>query len=220
MGASISIDLRVAELLASRICHDLVGPVSAVNNGMELLQEEMTPGEAADAVRLASDSAAQSAAVLQFYRLAFGMAGSREPPSATELRRVAEAFLARGKVRLDWPETPLPGNAPHDTGKLLLNMLALGVEGLPRGGTLALSAAAVGAGIEARVAASGERAGLREESQAALSDDVPIEELTPRNVQGYFAALLARRLGGRLALERASPDAVTLSATVDSASVG
>lgn len=220
MGAPISIDLRVAELLASRLCHDLVGPVSAVSNGMELLQEEMTPSEAADAVRLASDSAERSSATLQFYRLAFGMAGSREAPSVGELRRVAQAFLGQGKVSLQWPETPLPDNAPQDTGKLLLNLLALGVEALPRGGTLAVTAASAGTGVEAHVAAIGERAGLREETEAALSDDVPVDTLTPRSVQGYFAGLLARRLGGRLALERSGPDAITLSAAIDPATAG
>ncbi len=73
----VQIDLRVAELLASRLCHDLVGPIGAVNNGMELL-EDSDLDMAQDAVRLAGNSAEHASTLLQFFRLAYGMAGSRQ----------------------------------------------------------------------------------------------------------------------------------------------
>lgn len=208
------IDLEVAELLASRLCHDLVGPVGAVNNGMELLEEELAPGTAGDAVRLAAESAERAGAVLQFYRLAFGMAGSREEPDAAELRRLAAAWLARGKTELRWAEGPLPETAPQGLGKLLLNMIALGAEALPRGGAVAVEVRPAAAGVEARVTAAGAGAELREETRAGLDPRADLSALTPRNVQAYLAALLADRLGGGLAAEIPGPDTVILRASL------
>jgi len=82
----VQIDLRVTELLASRLCHDLVGPVGAVNNGLELLADEIDD-MGPEALKLASDSAARAARALQYFRFAYGMAGSRVGGNLDELRQ-------------------------------------------------------------------------------------------------------------------------------------
>src|ERR1700675_4974685 len=69
-------DLDFAALLVSRVCHDLVSPVGAVVNGLEVLEDETDIGMRADALRLVAASAEQAAARLQFARIAFGAAGS------------------------------------------------------------------------------------------------------------------------------------------------
>src|SRR3546814_3632269 len=79
----IKIDLRVAELLASRLCHDLVGPIGAVGNGLELLGDEEF-GMADDAMKLTTSSARQASHILQFFRLAYGMAGACMAPRSEE----------------------------------------------------------------------------------------------------------------------------------------
>ncbi len=206
----IQIDLRVTELLASRLCHDLVGPVGAVNNGLELLEDEEM-GMADDALQLAAKSARQAADILQFYRLAYGMAGGRIGNNPEDLRKLASGYLESTKVGLDWQIGTLPESAPDGLGKLLLNIIMLAEEMLPRGGTLAVAATAGSAGVEAAVTVQGAGARVREESQLGLADDVAIEELTPLNVQGYFTRLLARRLGGDLSVETPAPDSLRFS---------
>ncbi len=207
------IDMRVAELLASRLCHDLVGPIGAVNNGMELLEDEEL-GMPPDAVQLAANSARQAANLLQFYRLAYGMAGARIGADLGDLQELAAGFLASSKTDLDWTIRQVPQGAPEGLGKLLLNMILLAEEALPRGGTLAVALLEGPAGLEASITASGSGARLREESRPALGDNVTIEELTPRNVQGYFTRLLARRMGADLMIDSPGDDSLRLSVTL------
>lgn len=199
------VDLRIAELLASRLCHDLVSPIGAVNNGMELLEEDPDADMLGDAVRLSSGSARQALAVVQFYRLAYGRAGQRLDVPAAELRRLSADFLAPHKTSLVWHAADLD-SAPAGSGKLLLNMLALAMEALPRGGELT-AGAETGDATRLSVGAAGRDAGLRAESRQALGDDVAVDDLTARTVQGHFTRLLARRLGGELTVGDPEPGA-------------
>ena len=194
---SLSVDLRVTELIASRLCHDLVGPIGAVGNGIELIEDE-GPDMAQDALALAAKSATQASNLLQFYRLAYGMAGNIQGTEMAALKTLAENFLDHTKTTLDWALTAPIGDMPTGTGKLLLNLVAMAVEGLPRGGTIKIESAANGDALALQVTAEGIDAGLRPEAKASLADDVQVDELTPRNVHGYVTRLLAKRMGGRL----------------------
>jgi len=196
---TLTADLRVFELLASRLCHDVVGPIGAVNNGMELLEEDDSE-MAGDAIELAAASARQAADALQFYRLAYGMAGTQVDANGPELARVANAFLSKHKARLLWPDGSLPDPAPEGLAKLLLNLAALASESLPRGGEISLSFAPTAGELTVTAAARGESSALRPEVAAALLPDCPIADLTPRSIQGYFTGLLARRAGGALSV--------------------
>ena len=140
----IQIDLRVAELLASRLCHDLVSPVGAVNNGLELMAEDLDPEMLQDALALADKSAKQASATVQFFRLAYGQAGRQVDMGAAELKRLAEGYLTSQKAELAWDADPLVLNGPDGGGKLLLNLIALAVETLQRGGTIRADASADG----------------------------------------------------------------------------
>lgn len=207
------IDMQVAELLASRLCHDLVGPIGAVNNGMELLQDEDL-GMSDDALQLSANSARQAATILQYYRMAYGMAGARIGGDLGDLKELAASYLASSKTSLDWAVGQAPAEAPEGLGKLLLNLIVLGEESLPRGGTLSVALRDGTAGLEVTVTATGTGARLREESQPALVDDVVIEELTPRNVHGYFTRLLAQRMGSDLIVDTPGADRLRLSVTL------
>jgi histidine phosphotransferase ChpT len=209
----LKIDMRVAELLASRLCHDLVGPIGAVNNGIELMQDE-TFGMADDALTLAAKSADQASNLLQFFRLAYGMAGHRQGSDFGPIRELMSGYLSHSKSDLDWAPDPVPEGMPDGTAKLLLNLVALAAEALPRGGTVGVSMQRGGAGFELEVKAVGADAGLRQEAEAALSDDVAIEDLTPRNVHGHFTQLLAKRHGGRLRAEQIGRGALRLAVTL------
>jgi histidine phosphotransferase ChpT len=209
----MKIDLRVAELLTSRLCHDLVGPIGAVGNGLELLGDEEF-GMADDAMKLTTSSARQASNILQFFRLAYGMAGARVGPDYAQLRDLSAALLEPSRTKLDWTSVQAPEGAPDGLAKVLLNMVALGHEALPRGGRLKVAIASAPGSVEARVTAEGQDAHLRPESLAGLQDNVNLDEMTPRGVHGYFTRLVAKRLGGDLVLETPGPDSLMLRVAV------
>lgn len=209
----LMIDIRVAELLSSRLCHDLIGPIGAVNNGIELMQDESF-GMADDALALAAKSADQASNIMQFFRLAYGMAGHRQGGDFGLVRELVTGFLGHSKAELDWPSGPVPDGVPVGTAKLLLNLVALAAETLPRGGTVGVAMSRGSAGFELEVKAVGADAGLRPDAEAALSDGVAIEDLTPRNVHGYFTKLLVKRLGGRMKIEPIGRGALRLAVTL------
>ncbi|SDF55874.1 histidine phosphotransferase ChpT [Limimonas halophila] len=214
---SVPIDLRVAELLASRLCHDLVGPVGAVNNGMELLADDPDGDDMADAVSLAQTSARRAADVLQFYRAAYGRAGDEMDGQPGRVADVGEPFATLHKCRAEWDLQGLRRAPVAGSAKLVLNMLALGVELLPRGGRVT-AAAEPGETLVVRVTARGQGAALRGEARAALDTDADPASLSPRAVHAHFTAVLAHRAGGRLTVDE-GVDEIGLAAALPAAGV-
>ncbi|WP_422367642.1 histidine phosphotransferase family protein [Pelagibius sp.] len=210
----VSIDLRVAELLTSRLCHDLVGPIGAVGNGLELLADDEF-GMADDAMQLTSNSARQASAILQFFRLAYGMAGARVGTDLTPLRDLSAALLEASKSELDWPTVQAPEGLPDGAGKVVLNMVALAHEALPRGGKLAVEISGEAGRCELTVTAVGQDAHLRPESLAGLSNEVDIGELSPRGVHSYFTRIVAKRLGSDLDIETPGEDSIRFKVVVN-----
>lgn len=209
----LKIDVRVAELLASRLCHDLVGPIGAIGNGLELLADDEF-GMADDAMQLTTNSARQASNILQFFRLAYGMAGARVGPDYSPLRDLAAALLETSRSKLEWTAIEAPEGAPDGIAKLVLNMIALGHEALPRGGSLSVEISRGPNGIDCVVTARGQDAHLRPESLAGLQENVDLEELSPRGVHGYFTRLMARRLDSDLVIETPGADSVQFTVTL------
>ena len=184
---------RLAELLCSRLCHDLAGAVGAVSAGAELLAEEGPASPmAAEAVSLLADSAASMTARLKFLRLALGASSSSSP---AEARPLTLAYLEKGyptgEWRLDWPVDQPPPASP-DHAKLLLNLICLAQDCLPRGGVIAVRPQEA-----SPVAARGATLAQGESLQGLTAVD--LAALGPRAGQGAYAAFLARRVGGQVA---------------------
>ncbi len=205
----MQIDLRVLELVCSRLCHELISPVTAVNNGMELVAD----GGAdmlVEVTDLLTNSAAEASASLQFYRIAYGLGGQDAPPiSLGEAKRLTDGLLRDGKVKLVWTvaEAGSDGGLGRRGMKLLLNALVIGIDALPRGGTLAvqLDAATHGVTIEA----SGTGARIEAASREAYTHAIAVDALTARNVHAYFTSLIAAEAGGALEMAE-EPNRVTL----------
>src|SRR5437867_3222976 len=146
--------LELAALLCSRVCHDLISPVGAIVNGLEVLDDNPKPEDRDFALDLIKRSARTASARLQFCRLAFGAAGS---PSAQvdlgDARAMAHAFIEDDKTKLAWnlPRVLLPKNRV----KLLLNLLIIAGQAIPRGGTLAVDPVGAGESMGFRITASG-----------------------------------------------------------------
>jgi histidine phosphotransferase ChpT len=192
------LDLRLLELLTARLCHDLIGPIAAISNGVELLVDEpVLAGDDADqdfvhdAIALLGDSASRAATRLQFYRFAygFGRGGSMVGSPPNEL---ASRFFERTRITCDYGESIRA--LPLDWQRLACNLLLTGAEVLSRGGSLVLAVAPDGLDLEA----TGEFTALSPETSAALLLALPVAALTSRSVQAYFTGLLAETLGCRL----------------------
>ncbi len=197
----MKVEPKVMELLCSRLCHDLIGPVTAINNGIELITEfgEEMRGEA---MSLMSDSAREGSRRLQFYRIAFGFGGgaSGGDGGLGDARARALDLLADGRITLDWPESGAPSDPelPRAGVKLLLNLILVGVEALAGSGTVTVRLDPGTGGVTSTVTASSDKAGLSDELLSALSGDLPVEALTPHTVQPYYTYLLAAGLGSKV----------------------
>src|ERR1044071_7625220 len=135
MSAPTLSALALAALLCSRVCHDLISPVGAIVNGLEVLEEENDEETKTFALDLIKRSAGNASAKLQFCRLAFGAAGSAGVQiDVGDAESLARGFIEDDKTKLAWnlPRVLLAKNRV----KLLLNMLIIAGQGIPRGGVL------------------------------------------------------------------------------------
>ena len=195
-------DAAVLELLASRICHDLISPVGAINNGVEFLQEA-GPDEQEDGIELISHSAAAAAAKLQVFRIAYG-AGGRDPNIKPEdVQRAFGAMVgADGKISQAWdPYGNLGPAKPHPQAfcKMLMVGLMLAQECLPKGG--AVSARAGEEKNETLFIAEGTGATIRDNVEEALAQKIPVADLDPRLVHPYSIGVLAEHYGYTISLK-------------------
>lgn len=189
-------DIDIAALLVSRVCHDLVSPVGAVVNGLEVLEDESDLAMRADALRLVAASAEQASARLQFARLAFGAAGSVGAElDLTEVGRVTAGLLKGGRVGLVWKMEL--ANWPKDWAKLLMNAVLIVVDCLPRGGTVTVENPDAAGLRRFCVTGAGQMVRLSPEIERALAGETSAG-LDGRSIQSYLTARLAKNLGARL----------------------
>ena len=205
----MTVDLQLAELMAARLCHDLVGPIGAVANGVELLSD----GGAGDAevTGLIAVSARQATRRLQWFRVAFGSA-SGLPTSAmfAETRRLAMGLFEEGRVTLEWaaPDAAAEAAATREAAKLALNLSLFALECLPRGGVVQVQVGPQATSLNVSVAAVGTSARIPEDMQSALREGVAVTELTPKSVPAYLAARLVSQVGSRLSVRTPADDRV------------
>ena len=197
-------DLDLAALLCSRVCHDVISPVGAIANGLELFDDpEMDEETKVTALEMVRTSARTASAKLKFCRIAFGAAGSAGASiDLNEAGEIAKAFVGEEKVRLDW-RLP-PENRPKQQVKLVLNMVLMALAAIPRGGVV--TAAAEGSGYTVR--AAGERAKVPEALAQVVAGSADLTTLDARLVQPYYARLLAASAGLALTMAMDGGDAV------------
>ena len=187
--------LDLAALLCSRVCHDLISPVGAIANGLEVLDEAKDEETKVFAMDLIRKSSRGASAKLQFCRLAFGAAGSAGAQIDTgEAEKVARGLIEDDKTKLAWnlPRVLLAKNRV----KLLLNMLLIAGQTIPRGGQITVDAVGQGDSIGFQVGTTGLNARLPQ-AAAGLLAGTPAEGHTvdAHAVQPFYTGLLARNCG-------------------------
>jgi len=185
--------LELAALLCSRVCHDLISPVGAIVNGLEVLDDNPKPDDRDFALDLIRKSAKTASARLQFCRLAFGAAGSAGAQiDVGDAQTMARGHLEDDKTRIAWnlPRELLPKNRV----KLLLNMMVIAQQTIPRGGVLTVDSVGEGETRGFRVAATGHNARMPQ-AIADLLAAGPAGSVDAHAVQPYYTRLLAQSCG-------------------------
>jgi histidine phosphotransferase ChpT len=192
MSAPASLEaLDLAALLCSRVCHDLISPVGAIVNGMEVLEDTTDESTKTFALDLIRKSAGQASARLQFCRLAFGAAGSAGAEiDLGDAENVARGFLEDDKTTLDWqlPRVLLPKNRV----KLLLNLLLLATQIIPRGGMITAEATGEGTVGGFRISVAGVNARVPAAAPGLVAGEMPNGTIDAQAIQPFYAGLLAR----------------------------
>ena len=192
-------DIDFSALLVSRVCHDLVGPMGAVVNGLEVLEDERDAAMRADALKIVGTSANQALARLQFLRIAFGAAGSAGAElDLSEVGRLVTGLLDGSKVQLDWQAAHL--HWPKDWAKLLMNSALVAADCLPRGGEVKVETSTDPAAPSFKVTASGTNARILEDVQHAIRGESAADALDARGVQPYLTHRLARGVNAGLTM--------------------
>ena len=191
-------EIEFSALMVSRVCHDLVGPLGAVVNGLEVLEDERDAGMREDAMKLVTSSANQALARIQFMRIAFGAAGSAGAElDLGEIGRLVAGLLEGGKVKLEW-------KVPHaywgkDWAKLLMNAALLGADSLPRGGLVVVEA---GDGApHFKIIATGQVARLPEDVERTLRGEQLQGPVDAKGIQPHLTYRLSRAVNAALTVK-------------------
>ncbi|HEV3042742.1 MAG TPA: histidine phosphotransferase family protein [Roseiarcus sp.] len=211
--------LDLASLACSRVCHDVISPVGAIINGLEVLEEEKDAEMRQVALDLIKKSAATASARLQFCRLAFGAAGSSGATIDTsDAEKVTRGLIADDRTKLVWSvDRQL---APKNKVKLILNLCVLAFSAIPRGGVVTVAVKGGGDFMEAEVEAKGPNARLAKGAAALIAGEPENGAVDAHSIQPFFAGVVARSCGmgvavgseGDRVILRATPVAATLEA--------
>jgi histidine phosphotransferase ChpT len=209
MAAVVLEGLDLAALLCSRVCHDLISPVGAIVNGLEVLEEEKDESTKQFALDLIKKSSRTASAKLQFCRIAFGAAGSAGAQIDTgDAESISRGFFEDDKTKLTWnlPRVLMAKNRV----KLLLNMLILAGQTIPRGGTLTVDPIGSGDAMSFSIRAAGANAKISPAVLPLLKGE-PAEGVDAHKIQPFYAGLLARDCGLNVSMT-AEADSVTVAA--------
>ncbi|WP_372731350.1 histidine phosphotransferase family protein [Novosphingobium sp.] len=190
--------IDLASLLCSRLCHDLLSPVGALSNGLELLADEKDPEMRKRCFELLEQSAKASADKLKFFRLAFGAAGGfGDQVSVNEARALVDALVgANARVSVNWMFGV--DSLAKPAVKTMLNLALIGLDALVRGGTLDIGAEVRDGNTEIVVRAAGQRIAFDATIGQALEGTLPAHELASRTAPAAMIQQLAASIGGNI----------------------
>lgn len=205
--------VELASLLCSRLCHDLLSPVGALSNGLELLTDEKDPEMRKRCFELLEQSARISADKLKFFRLAFGAAGGfGDMVPVHEARAVVDALVGNnGRIEVQW--SLASDLLPKPAVKTMLNLALIGIEALVRGGTLDIGAELREGASEIVIRASGPRIAFDPVVGRALDGSLAAAELSSKTAPAAMIQQLAASLGGGLQFAL-SDDALVMGAVL------
>lgn len=202
--------LDLAALLCSRVCHDVISPVGAIVNGLEVLEDEKDADMRAFAIDLIKKSAKTASARLQFCRLAFGAAGSAGASIDTgDAEQVAKNLLGDDRTKIEWNAARVL--MPKNKVKLTLNLCLIAAASIPRGGVITISVTGQDDNTAINVTSKGTKFHLAHGVAALLDGKPETDSVDAHGIQAYYTGLVARACGMNISVEMTG-DGVSLSA--------
>jgi histidine phosphotransferase ChpT len=198
-------DLNLTAFMSSKICHDLVGPVGAISNGLELLEEETDEETRAYAFELIQFSASVARARLEFARLAYG--SSSAMGSQVDLGHagnIVKAFVEEGKHKLHW--NTFAGGMEKTKLRLLLTLITVSMTAVPAGGDIKVVVSGSDAAARFEIRCSGRGARIPEGAEDMFRGKAA--DIDPRSITGYYALRLAQTSGMTLTVRKDGADIV------------
>lgn len=188
---------QMAALLCARLCHDLVSPVSALGAALSVLDDENAADMRDDALDLVRTGVRQAQSKLEYARLAYGAGGSAPGViDMREIQRLAGNLYKEAKQELIWKTEANGLGKP--AARVLLNLLMLAVDSIPRGGQVTIDVTSNGGGTRIRLISQGKKARIEESVKSALAGKAPEDGFDGRSILPYYAGLIAREVDGRV----------------------
>ena len=206
--------IDLASLLCSRLCHDLLSPVGALNNGLELMADEQDPEMRERCLELLAESAKASANKLKFFRLAFGAGGGYGATIDTQEARTALEGLFGGDHKVDLGWMVSADSLSKNATKLLLNLALIAGDALVRGGRLDVGAEETDGRLELVIRGEGPRVLLDPKLRETIVSGSANGEVEPRAAGAWLAHTLAEEAGGSIRLSDPSEDVLVIGATL------
>ncbi len=194
---SVELPLRVLELVTSRICHDLVSPVGAIGNGIELMQE-LGENAGDEAISLIAASATQAAIRLKCFRLAYGAAGTDKNIGFREVKEVFSDWLKAGRIQVEF-ESDIElkfAMPPQGFFKCVLNLLIFAEECSRGEGRIFVSTLEDNKGI--KILTTGHHVGFREDAENTLRGEITLESLDARTIHAYITGKFSEHFGFKI----------------------
>ena len=209
---SNNFQLRVAELICSRICHDLVSPLSAINNGIEMINEG-GEGIFSDSIALIGNCNKHALDRLSFYRVAYGSGGERNVVNFLDIEKIIETFAADRKTKIVWAKDYRMSDdqIPREFAKLLTNVFYLATECLPRGGVVSIENSISDASNSVSTKLEGPKCHLRDDVSSGLKVDLSVKELSVKNIFAYLVSALVSTLNKTLEVKNTSSNRMVIS---------
>lgn len=201
-------DTKILELLASKICHDLISPVGAISNGIEIL-EDLGPNDSEEVTALISSSTTQANAKLKTLRMVYGLGGADETIRISDVHGLFGEFIESEKrLSQDWdPHHDFAINSKPGRAKMLLAVLILISEHLPKGGVLSV---VNGDDNAVLVTGKGENARFQDDFFDTITQNTNENDITPKHVHTYVTGLLAKNYGFEITINNTSNDFICL----------
>ncbi len=206
MNIDVSVPTRVSEILISKICHDLVSPVGAVNNGIEFLTDMGADG-LADGLGLIEHSARQASVRLQLFRMCYGAGGSDAKVTGKMVYEAFQNYVTGTKCSMEWDlmnDTP-DDDMPAGFMKMILNLMIFAQEAMPKGGVVSVK---MQGGNEMVIVGCGEKVKPKDGCVEALNANVSVDDVTPKSVHGYVVCSYAELFGFSVSVDVAEEEIV------------
>lgn len=211
--------LKLAQLMCSRLCHDLITPVGAISTGLEIISESHEDIDP-ELLGLTSHSAQNAAQRLVYYRAAFGYTALSSLNTPEKLCKLISDYLHTYKIRLSWDMQLAPEDQDlfQDYARILVNLIGIMTECAPYGGEFAVSLNRARPTLEFQLRLTGDLVVLKADNHRALLGQLPDEEVTPHSVQSYLTHQFLEREEGVLDIQEATKSVLAFVLKADGVS--